>query len=237
MGELVTRNELKSAIEGGASYAEIVKRVRLDTEAAPPKKKANLAARKKAFQAAVANSDKKVFASLRASMRKYVSSMAEIEMTEPRELTPAEAQALMSEVLTLKNITEFLASRNDTAKEIVFTAIDEKLRAKGIDDPEMQNGSIPVPELGKTFKREGAGFKDATLDLTALEAALGEDASKVFVEKTIPAKVVKEVDEEALGKLIMDKPDVLDKVRKTLIPGGVKPARFVIRDYNPEEDQ
>lgn len=232
--ELVTQPKLKAAIDGGASYAEIVKQVKAEAVPNETKRKANLAARKKALQLAVKNSDRKVLAQLRKAMRTYVSNMAEIVMDTPRELTVEEARDLMAEDQKLREIDDFLKARRDTHKELVFTAIDEQLRARGIDDPENQNGEIVVPELGKKFKREGAGFKDATLDLKALEALLGEDAKKVFKERIVPATVVKDVDEEALGKLILEDPKVLEKVRSVLIPGGLKPARFVVRDMTEE---
>lgn len=94
-----------------------------------------------------------------------------------------------------------------------------------------------MPELGKVFKREGCGYKPAQIDQKALKALLGDDADKVFVEEVIPAKTVTKLDEEALGKLIMDKPEVLEKVRQALIPGELKSPRFVIRDYEPGTEE
>ncbi|QGJ94924.1 hypothetical protein SEA_REDWATTLEHOG_64 [Gordonia phage RedWattleHog] len=237
MSELVTREQLRTALEGGASYAEIVKTVTADAAAVEPKKRSNLAKRKAAFVEAVAKSDRKVLARLRRGMKAYVSSMADVEMTEPRELTHDEAVALMTEAVTRTEIDEFLESRKDTIKSLVFASIEESLRAKGVEDPEAHGGSLYVPELGKVFKKEGAGFKPAQLDQKALRSLLGDDADKVFVQETIPAKTVTVLDEEALGKLIMDKPEVLETVRQALLPGELKSARFVIRDYTPGEEE
>ena len=51
--ELVTQSQLKTAIEGGASYAQVVKTIKSEAVPTEAKKKANLAARKKAYQVAV----------------------------------------------------------------------------------------------------------------------------------------------------------------------------------------
>ena len=236
MSELVTQQQLKSALEGGASYADIVKTVTADAAAVEPKKKSNLAKRKAAFVEAVAKSDRKVLARLRKGMREYVSAMADVEMTEPRELTRDEASALMREIVTRTEIDEFLESRKDTIKSLVFASIEEALRMKGVEEPEAHSGALYVPELGKVFKKEGAGYKPAQIDQKALKALLGDDAAKVFREETIPAKTVTVLDEESLGKLIMDKPEVLETVRQALIPGELKSARFVIRDYEPGQE-
>lgn len=230
MSDLVTREQLVAAIAGGASYAQIVEKVKNDPQATEEKKRSNLATRKAALVEAVAKSDRKVLARLRAGMRRYVSGMADVEMTEPRVLTPTEAQDLMTEYLSRKEIDEFLASRKDTIRDLVFAAIDEELRAKGVDEPESTNGSIYVPELDKRFCKEGAGYKPPTLDLKRLKALLGDDAQSVFVEKVVPATTVEELDEDALGRLIMDKPEVLERVRESLNPGQLKSARFTVRD-------
>lgn len=232
MTEIATNEELTALIASGATYAQVLQRVleNEDRRTAFPRQRSSLAARKAAFAKAVTNNDTTVLQAIRRRMKKYIGRIAHVQMDEPRVLTPVEAFELMGEHIDLVSIQEFLASRKDTIKELVFASMDAKLAAGGIDNPSAHNSAIPVAELHRIFKREGAGYSPPSLDEGKLRLLLGDDADKVFDEVEVPATSYLELDHERLIKLAQERPEVMEMIRESLVPGKERSARFVVRE-------
>lgn len=229
---VATTGGLLQAAASGKGYIEMLKKVLKDADGQiePEKKgRSTIASRKAALQAAAVELDPEVMVPLQDDMQNYVDRMAAVEMVEPRTLTPAESANLMSEYLKYQPISEFLAARREYIRTTVLTSIDQSAAEKGLD-PTDTNGRIDVPELGKSFRKERAGYKEPDLNQKKLAELLGEDADKVFVEEIVPATTKVVFSEEALMKLAQEKPEVMEKIRLALIPGAAKSAAFSVRD-------
>jgi len=158
-----------------------------------------------------------------------------IDLKKPRLLTKRKAKALMQELLDQRDLKEFLEVRKEMIREAVFNHLNIELDAKGVEDPENTNGSIPVPELGQKFVREACGPKKPTLNEEMLKASLGEElweqACEVeeIPEQVIPAHTQVTLSIERLMKLAESNPAVLEKIRDSLEVGGFNTPRFTVR--------
>lgn len=191
--------------------------------------------RKAALAKAVRNYDVETLAPLQELMQNYIDKMARIELEEPRELTVQERRELMAEHEAMKPIAELLDARRDAMKEISFASIDAALAAEGVEDPATTSGKLVVAELGKKFCKEGAGYKDPSLDHKKLLKLLGEDAKKVVKVEHVPATTVTTFSEEMLMKLAQEKPEVMELIRQSLIPGAPKTPRFTVRPLTADD--
>jgi len=231
--QIVNRDDLLAYIAAGGSYTDALSRVLGDEDkkVAAKNKKSTVASRKAELAKAVSEYDVEVLMDLQVKMQNYVDSIVRLSMDSPRSLTHQEALELMVEHEDYRKINEFLAARREAIRTLVFASIDAENAAKGLD-PDSHGGQILVPELGKKFAKEGAGYKPPSLDVNALRLMLGpEDAAKVFEEEVIPAQTVQVLSEEKLMQLAAEKPDVMETIRAALIPGAVKTPRFTVPDY------
>lgn len=203
------------------------------TESTPaPKTGSNLEYRKNEWKEAVESFDIDRLLAIQDEMDSFVDKMKVISKRDSSEidLTPNETQELMVEYLSSKNISEFLDARKAMVRELVFQVVEERLRKEGEEDPENTSGEIAVPQLGKRFCKEGAGYSDPTLDMGKLKELLGDKLSQVTVVKIIPEKRVEEVDEELLILLAQSDSSVKDAIQKSVVPGKPKTPRLNVRN-------
>lgn len=227
---------LSTALASGQTYTSLlyaeVEKANADLPA-EKKGRSTIASRKAELSKAVRELDAEILVPLQDSMQNYLDYMSGLALEEPRELTATEAEDLMAEYERFLQISEFMDTRKEFIRTMVMTSIDAAIEAKG-KDPSATNGKIDVPGLSKSFRKEGAGYKAPELDFRKLKALLGDDADLVFKTEFVPATTREVVDEEALGKLAFEKPEVMEKVRESLIAGKAKTARFTVRALAPD---
>lgn len=231
-----THGEIVKFLQSGGSYASALEWLVKDEDRRKhvARIKDTVAMRKGVLREALASSDPEVLVPLQAKMQEYVDAVAKVEMDEPRKLTDGEAFALMREFVDRREIDEFLSTRRDAIKDIVFTAIDFELQEKGLD-PEVTGGELAVPELGKVFKKEGCRRGEPALDEKKLRKLLGPRVEKVYRTETVPAHTVEVLDEQELMRLAQEDPEVMEIIRSSLTPGKPSSPRFVVRDLKEEE--
>ena len=187
--------------------------------------------RKNEWQEVVESFDIEKLLAIQSEMDSFVDKMKVIANRDSTDidLTNEEAKSLMVEYLSSKNISEFLDARKSMVRTMVFKVIEERLRKDGVDDPENQSGEIEVPELGKRFCKEGAGYGDPTLDVAKLKELLGDKIQDITVVKIIPEKRVEEIDEDLLIELAQSDDSVMEAVKESLVAGKPKTPRLNIR--------
>ena len=187
--------------------------------------------RKNEWQEVVESFDIEKLLAIQSEMDSFVDKMKVIANRDSTDidLTDEEAKSLMVEYLSSKNISEFLDARKSMVRTMVFKVIEERLRKAGVDDPENQSGEIEVPELGKRFCKEGAGYGDPTLDVAKLKELLGDKIQDITVTKIIPEKRVEEIDEDLLIELAQSDDSVMEAVKESLVAGKPKTPRLNIR--------
>ena len=195
-------------------------------------KQSSATERREALKKAISEMDSERIEQTRELMSRYVDVMVTLDPEQTKDLTPTQAKALMEEDTLRREIQDLVDARKETIKDLVFQAITEQAAAAGAEEPELTNGEIVVEELGRRFTREGAGYSEASFNMKALREALGDDAKKVIVEET---KVVESVDEDALNSLISGNPELLEKVRGSLVPGKVRKGSFYNREFRSEK--
>lgn len=218
-------------------YADVVKALgKAEDEAKGQEKRTRttIAQRKAALAEAVKSYDVEKLAHVQQIMQDYVDEVARIAPEEPRTLTPAEAHVLMNEAVLNREIVEFVEMRYEAIRELAYMSIDADLTAKG-KDATITSGRLAVPTLGKVFCKEGAGLNAPAVDHAKLKELLGEDADLVFKEEVIPEQRVTKFDEEALARLAAEKPEVVEHLRASLIPGKAKTPRFNIRPLKQDD--
>jgi hypothetical protein len=152
-----------------------------------------------------------------------------------RVLDGTRAADLMKRFLDQRDIDELASVVRDLIKETVYGHIDALLEASDVEDPEAHNGSLEVPELGKKFCREGAGYKDPEFDTVRLKELLGDRAADIFDTEEVPEQIIPAHTEEVFSiekalKLGQRDPAVMEILRDCLTPGALKSSRFVVRD-------
>lgn len=212
-----------------ATYRKLVAKVDAG-QTADIARRSTIATRKAELAKAIASLDVEALAQVEQTFAEYVPNIATISAEDAPELTHEQVVALAAEYVRHQRVSEFLEVRKATIKGLVFQHFDNTVGTN-------VNGELPVPEVGKVLKREGAGITDPELNLDKLRAALGADAEKVFVEvyvpeQIIPARIEQTFSEEALINLAATKPEILDgAIRDSLIPGKAKTSKFIMRDY------
>lgn len=203
-----------------------------ESETPAVNKTTTIEARKNEWKSVVDSFDIDRLLAIQDEMDSFVDKMKVLDKRDSTEidLTTEEAKNLMVEYLSSKNISEFLEARQSMVKEIVFQVIEERLREEGAEDPKNTNGEIVVPELGKAFKKEGAGLKDPSLDVAKLKEILGDRMKEITTVKIIPEKRVEEIDEDLLVELAANDPSVMEAIKQAAVPGKPKSARFTVRD-------
>lgn len=197
--------------------------------------------RQQGWKDVLAKMDRQRLSELRKRMAGYVSLIKghDLAFNEgPRPLEKQEQVQLMEEYLSFRDIDDFLKVRREWIRSAVFSHITETLAAVTGDDgtpvypnPDMENGRVEVPELGKAFVREGCGRRDPDLDQGLLRQHLGEDAwAEVCEVVEVPAHVEQRFSPEKLMKLAERDPSVLEKVKDCFVDAGWKSPRFVVKD-------
>ena len=201
----------------------------LPTTAVPTR--STIETRKNEWQEVVESFDIEKLLAIQSEMDSFVDKMKVIANRDSTDidLNNEEAKSLMVEYLSSKNISEFLDARKSMVRTMVFKVIEERLRKAGVDDPENQSGEIEVPELGKRFCKEGAGYGDPTLDVAKLKELLGDKIQDITVVKIIPEKRVEEIDEDLLIELAQSDDSVMEAVKESLVAGKPKTPRLNIR--------
>lgn len=203
----------------------------LKKDNAPAPKVSSAAERRANLKKAIAELDAEKIERAREVMNRYVDSLVTLDPEQTTELSPAQAKALMEEDLLRREIQDLTEARKETIKELVFQSITEEAAAAGAEFPEYTNGEVVVEELGHRFTREGANAGTATLNVEKLKDVLteyvGEDQLHYYV--TTEYKPVDVVNEEALNNLLAGAPELIEKVRETLVPGKPKKGSFYNR--------
>jgi hypothetical protein len=111
--------------------------------------------------------------------------------THDGALSAEQAAALMDIRLGAKEATELLDVYNKgVLKVAVFAHMDAQLAVEGVKDPQNHNATLDVPEFGRKFSREGAGYTDPTLDEGRLRMRVGEEVWQEICEaEEVPAHV------------------------------------------------
>lgn len=153
------------------------------------------------------------------------------DLTGTGALTAVEAKSLMQEFLHCRKVAETLDARAKPRKVRVFEHMDAVLAAEGVTDPQNHNAVLEVPELGFKFCREGAGYKDPSLDEDRLRALLGEELwSTVSDEIEVPAHVDHKLNETKLLDLARANEMVMELLAACLKPGVEKAPKLVPRE-------
>lgn len=174
---------------------------------------------------------------LRVRMMNFVDELfAKVHLDEARELTADEAKALMQEFLDAEDFKLVFDARRKATKTMVFNSLTAAKIREGVSEPDNHNGYVEVPELKKKFCREGTGRHAPELDEDLLEKALGKrNWAKVIdtesiPEQIIPAHTVAYLSDDKLMALARKNPEILEKIRESLVVGEIKTPRFVVRD-------
>lgn len=204
---------------------------------AGPAKKLTSAQRKDTHRDMLDQFDVDKLLAMQEKMVRVIDRMTanQIDVQEPGVLSPAKAEELMIELLDQTDIKELLEVRREMIRAAVFAHITEENKREGKPEPEFATGSIPVPALGKKFCRDSGGRAAPTLDETLLREALGARWEAVYDVEVIPEQVIPErieytLDPEKVMKLAEKDPEVLEAVRKALVPGDRRSPRFTIKN-------
>lgn len=218
--------DLAARLQSTATLAQLKK----DTPAVAPKTP-SAAERREALKKSISELDATQIERTREVLTRYVDSMVTLDPEQTKELTPAQAKALMEEDIQRREIDDLLTARKETIKELVFQAITEQAAAAGAEDPEYTNGEIVVEELGHRFTREGAGPGNATFDVKKLKAVLAEEVGDECLDLYVTTewKPVESLNEEAINDLLAGNPELIEKVRETMIPSKPKKGSFYNR--------
>jgi len=160
-------------------------------------------------------------------VEKHVLDRVELDL-EPRELTVPELQLMAAEYVKAKAIQNYIESRREQLRTLIFDSLDTQFAREGKDDSETPFSQMPghIEIDGVKFCREGGTRKAATLNLDALAAAHPDLAEELVVEKV---EVKRELNEEALNKAIAEGRISLEDLRPLVTPGDWQTPRFQVR--------
>lgn len=222
------RNDLSDLIAAAAAGKDVevfeALLAQVPTQAVP---KSTVAARKAANRQAIESFDLDRLLELQAKMTAIIDTLTANELgSDEVVLSEPKATALMAELLDENDVAELLSVRKEMIREAVFAHLDE------VEGPNT-NGSIPVPELGKRFSREGAGTGAPQVDEQRLAALLGNRWDDVCETVIIPpqeARIEQKLSVEKVLDLAQDDAEVLEALRTCLVPGKPRSAKFWVRD-------
>lgn len=175
---------------------------------------------------------------LQQTMTAFVDLVTKTKLISTEESSPVldgeRAKDLMERYLEQREIDEFMTTVKDLIRETVYGHMDAVLAADGAKDPANTNGSLEVPELGRKFTREGAGYKTPTMDEGRLQEMLGDRWDEVCDDIDIPEQVIPAHKEKVLSlekalKLGRKDPSVMEVLRDCVIPGAPKTPRLWVR--------
>ena len=216
-----------SSLEGSFAkqFEEAISDV--STKSVDAARRKTIAERKSEWTQAVENLDVEQLSKLDATMSEYIDNLVTISASTPRELEKTEVSSLMSEYLRLETIAEFMDVRRATMKLLVFAHLDETV---GVGE----NGAIVVQELGKQFKREGAGQADPSLDLEELARVLGPEMENLYETVTVPEQIIpahtdRVFSEARLVAMVQAQPEKMEALKAAIKPGKAKTPKFIVR--------
>lgn len=220
---------IDQALEDAASLQSLIDAA-AEPEATPSGK-----ARSAAISAAITEGDLDELMSIQERLGGMVAQILEnkIDVENLGQLDDAQLLSTMKELLDQKDIKRLIEVRYDMIRSAVFAHITETNRAMGVPDPEHSPGEAPVQPLGKKFVREGGRIK-AHLNHALLREKLGEkvweQVCKAEVVPAVPEHIEYHLDEDALLKMVVNNPHLLQVFKKCVTTGGASPARLMIRD-------
>lgn len=224
--------------EANGSYVEAYKLLVSRREAeAVSVERTTVAQRKQRHLNAIQNNDEDRLLELD---RKFVTALDRIHeneiILEPgRMLSQAEAIGLMQEWIDQRDMAEFLAARLQMIKEAVSAHITAEKELEGVEDPEHQNGSISVPEMGQRFAKERCGRKNSEVNTERLQELLGDDEwEEVCDVVEVPRQVIPKHKEyvfspEKMMKLAQKDPKALSKLLECMEVGGWRTPVITVR--------
>lgn len=196
-----------------------------------------VASRKLQMRQALESYDVERLLEIQKTMTAFVDLVTESSLIDgdaETVLSGERAKDLMERYLEQREIDEFMGTVKELIRETVFSHLDAVLAAEGKPDPANTNGSLEVPELGRKFCREGAGYKDPSLDEARLEQLLGDRWDDVCEEIDVPEQIIPAHTEKVLSvekalKLSRTDPKVMEVLRDCVIPGTPKSPRLFVR--------
>ena len=136
---------------------------------------------------------------------------------------------LIKQKLGQRSIKEFAEVVDAKIKAIAFAHMDAVLEAEGVEDPEAHNAEITVAAAGFSYKREGAGYTDPSINEGLLAQLLGDElVEQVFVTEKVTT-VQRTLSLDKLFAAVEADPKLMLKVEQALEPGKLKNAKAVLR--------
>ena len=235
----IVKSEVTELLEQvGGSYIEAYRLlVSRREEEAISVERTTVAQRKQRHINAIRQADDQT---LDALDEKFVAALEQIRSneidTEPgRTLTQEEAVGLMQEWIDQRDMAELLAARLLMIKEAVSNHIIAENEIGGVENPEHQNGSLPVPDLGYRFSKERAGRKDSDVNQKKLKDLLTEEEWEEACDvEVIPRQIIPRHKEytfspEKMMQLAQKNPQTLSKLLQCLEVGGWRTPVITIR--------
>lgn len=206
------------------------------TDAAKKKDRTTVAQRKEKLRQSLEAYDVDRLLELQETMSSFIDLISKPLATNgQRVMDGTQANEMMKRFLDQREIDELTTVVRDLVREAVFGHIDALLESEGIEDPEAHNGVLEVPEFGKKFSREGAGYGTPDFDLPRLRGLLGERWAEIVDVQDVPEQIIPAHTEEVFSldkalKLSQRDTAVMEILRDCLIPGALKTARLWVRD-------
>ena len=206
------------------------------TDVAKKKDRTTVAQRKDKLRQSLEAYDVDRLLELQEKMSSFIDLISKPLATNGhRVMDGTQATEMMKRFLDQREIDELTTVVRDLVREAVFGHIDALLESEGIEDPEAHNGVIEVPEFGKKFSREGAGYGAPDFDLPRLKGLLGDRWSEVADIVDVPEEVIPAHTDEVFSldkalKLSQRDTKVMEVLRDCLVPGALKTARLWVRD-------
>jgi len=235
----LNKSEITSLLrEANGSYVEAYKILVARREAEVISvSRSTVAQRKEQHRNAIEQNDEE---RLLALDRKFVTALDHIHSNEiviepGRTLTSTEATGLMQEWLDQRDMAEFLAARLLMIKEAVSNHITAEQERDGVEDPEHQNGSIPVPDEGYRFAKERCGRKASEVNQQRLQELLSEQEWEAVCDvEEVPRQIIPKHKEytfspEKMMKLAQKDPKALSKLLECLEVGGWRTPVITVR--------
>lgn len=234
----VSKSEVTALIkEAGGSYVEAYRLLVARREAeAIVADRTTVAQRKQRHLNAIEQDDKDRLDELD---RKFVTALDRIrenniDLTPGKMLDHENAVELMQEWLEQRDMAEFLAARLEMIKEAVSNHITAEKKLEGIDDPEHQNGSVLIPEMGHRFSKERCGRKSSDVNVERLQELLGDEWEEVCDVVEVPRQIIPKHKEftfspEKMMKLAQKDPKALSKLLECMEVGGWRNPVITVR--------
>jgi len=191
--------------------------------------------RKAGHQAAIEAADEDALGDLRERLASAIEHILAntIDLDDLGLRTQDELRDLMMEFLDERDVVELLTVRREMLKAAVFAHITELHKLKGTPAPDTVPGEAPVPDLGMKFvkQRQGKARLNESLLAEKLGAERWEQVRKAVHVPAVPAHIEYHLDHDAMMKLVVDDPAVMEVFRECVIPGTLA---FHVREIQSE---